>query len=202
MRVLVTGAAGFIGANFVRYVLGESGQGEVERVVGVDLLTYAGNFANLRGCERDDRFRFVRADVADRPVMAALMAEERVDHVVHFAAESHVDRSIEDHAPFLHTNVHGVLSLLEAVRARPGFVRFLHVSTDEVYGSVEAGRVDESAPTRASSPYAASKAAADAFVQAYGTTYDVPVVITRACNNYGPLQFPEKLIPLFVIGAL
>jgi dTDP-glucose 4,6-dehydratase len=202
MRVLVTGAAGFIGANFVHHVLGAAGGGAVERLVAVDLLTYAGNFANLRGSEGDARFRFVRADVADRPAMAALVTDERIDHVVHFAAESHVDRSIEDHAPFLHTNVHGVLALLEAVRGQAGFVRFLHVSTDEVYGSVPAGRVDESAPTRASSPYAASKAAADAFVQAYGTTYDVPVVITRACNNYGPLQFPEKLIPLFVIGAL
>jgi dTDP-glucose 4,6-dehydratase len=202
MRLLVTGAAGFIGANFVHHVLGDAGQGDVARLVGVDLLTYAGNFANLRGCEGDERFRFVRADVADRPAMAALVAAERIDAVAHFAAESHVDRSIEDHAPFLHTNVHGVLSLLEAVRERPGVTRFLHVSTDEVYGSIAAGRVDESAPTRASSPYAASKAAADAFVQAYGTTYGVPVVITRACNNYGPLQFPEKLIPVFVIGAL
>ena len=202
MRLLVTGAAGFIGANFVHHLLRDPMRGEVARLVAVDLLTYAGNFANLRGCDRDDRFRFVHADVADRPAMAALVADEGIDTVVHFAAESHVDRSIEDHAPFLHTNVHGVLSLLEAVRERPGISRFLHVSTDEVYGSVATGRVDESAPTRASSPYAASKAAADAFVQAYATTYRVPAVITRACNNYGPLQFPEKLIPLFVIGAL
>ena len=202
MRILVTGAAGFIGTNFVRYVLAGRLREVVARVVAVDLLTYAGNYANLRTCADDDRFRFVRADVADGVAMRAVVAEESIDTVVNFAAESHVDRSIEDHAPFLHTNVHGVLALLEAVRDRAGLRRFLQVSTDEVYGSIEQGRVGEDAPTRASSPYAASKAAADAFVQAYATTYGLPVTITRCCNNYGPFQFPEKLIPLFATNAL
>src|SRR5262249_38989236 len=140
--------------------------------------------------------------VADAPAVAALMGQERVDTVVHFAAESHVDRSITDHTPFLRTNVHGTLALLEAARGRAGFRRFLHVSTDEVYGSIAAGRATEDWAACPSSPYAASKAAADGFVQAHGATYGLPVVITRCSNNYGPYQFPEKLIPLFVTNAL
>ncbi|HWP65518.1 MAG TPA: dTDP-glucose 4,6-dehydratase [Candidatus Limnocylindria bacterium] len=201
MRLLVTGAAGFIGSNFVRRVLGEPG-GAVERLVAVDLLTYAGNLRNLGAALDDRRVRFERLDIADREAMAALVAAEHVDVVVNFAAETHVDRSIDDHGPFLRTNVHGVVALLDAVRDRPGFRRFLQVSTDEVYGSVATGRSTERAPLRPSSPYAASKAAADAFVTAYATTYGVPVTITRCCNNYGPYQFPEKLIPLFVTNAL
>jgi dTDP-glucose 4,6-dehydratase len=199
MRVLVTGAAGFIGSNFVRRVLDRGDA--VARLVAVDLLTYAGNLRNLGDALEDPRVRFERHDIADRDAMAALVAEEAVDVVANFAAETHVDRSIDDHTPFLRTNVHGVLALLDAVRARPGFRRFLHVSTDEVYGSVPSGRTTETAALRPSSPYAASKAAADAFVQAYAITYGVPVTITRCCNNYGPYQFPEKLIPLFVTNA-
>ncbi|HZP41391.1 MAG TPA: dTDP-glucose 4,6-dehydratase [Candidatus Binatia bacterium] len=203
MRLLVTGAAGFIGTNFVRQALaGTADRRSLERLVAVDLLTYAGNYANLRDLESDPRFRFCRADIADREAMARLVAEESVDTVVNFAAESHVDRSIVDHAPFVRTNVLGTLALLDAVRDRPGFRRFLHVSTDEVYGSVDRGRATEASPTRPSSPYAASKAAADGFVQAHATTYGVPAVITRCSNNYGPWQFPEKLIPLFVTNAL
>jgi dTDP-glucose 4,6-dehydratase len=201
MRLLVTGAAGFIGSNFVRRVLARPA-GDVERLLAVDLLTYAGNLANLGDCLADPRLRFERSDIADREAMAALVRAERIDTVVNFAAETHVDRSIDDHGPFLRANVHGVLALLDAVRGRPGFRRFLQVSTDEVYGSVPQGRSLETAPLHPSSPYAASKAAADAFVQAYQTTYDVPVTITRCCNNYGPYQFPEKLIPLFVTNAL
>jgi dTDP-glucose 4,6-dehydratase len=201
MRALVTGAAGFIGTNFVRQTLARP-RGEVERLVALDLLTYAGNFANLADLEADPRFRFVRCDVADRERVAALVAEEAIDVVVHCAAETHVDRSIVDTAPFLRTNVHGTLALLDAVRDRPGFRCFLHVSTDEVYGSVAEGRSTESAPLRPSSPYAASKAAADGFVFAYATTYGVPAIVTRCSNNYGPYQFPEKLIPLFVTNAL
>jgi dTDP-glucose 4,6-dehydratase len=200
MRLLVTGAAGFIGTNFVRSALGRGG--EVERLVALDLLTYAGNYANLAGLESDQRFRFVRLDIADRAGVAALVAAERIEVVVHFAAESHVDRSIVDPGPFLRTNVEGTLALLDAVRPQSGFRRFLHVSTDEVYGSVAEGRAREDFPTRPSSPYAASKAAADGFVQAYATTYGVPAVITRCSNNYGPWQFPEKVIPLFVTNAL
>ncbi len=200
MRLLVTGAAGFIGTNLVRQTLARPGA--VERLVAVDLLTYAGNYANLAELDRDARFRFVRADIADRDAMAALVREEAIDAVVNCAAETHVDRSIADHAAFLRTNVEGTIALLEAVRDRPGFRRFLHVSTDEVYGSVAEGRATEEWPTRPSSPYAASKAAADAFVQAYAVTHGVPTAITRCSNNYGPYQFPEKLIPLFVTNAL
>jgi dTDP-glucose 4,6-dehydratase len=203
MRLLVTGGAGFIGTNFVRGVLGGApGAPPVERLVVLDLLTYAGNWANLADLERDARFRFVRGDVADGPAVAALLREERIEAIVHFAAESHVDRSIVDHAPFLRTNVAGTVALLEAARGLRGFRRFLHVSTDEVYGSIGEGRATEAWPTRPSSPYAASKAAADAFVQAYATTYGLPAVITRCSNNFGPWQFPEKLIPLFVTNAL
>ena len=201
MRLLVTGAAGFIGSDFVRRALARHGR-EIARLVAVDLLTYAGHLGNLGDCLEDPRVRFERLDVADREAMAGLVAGERIDVLVNFAAESHVDRSIHDHGPFLRTNVHGVLALLDAVRGQPGFRRFLQVSTDEVYGSVPEGRTDERAPLRPSSPYAASKAAADAFVQAYATTYGVPTTITRCCNNYGPYQFPEKLIPLFVTNAL
>ena len=205
MRVLVTGAAGFIGTNFVRHALlrrDQSRERAVRRLVALDLLTYAGNYANLAGLDADERFRFVRLDVAAGDAVAALVREERIDVVVHFAAESHVDRSIADHQPFLRTNVAGTLALLEAVRGQPGFACFLHVSTDEVYGSIAEGRASEDWPTRPSSPYAASKAAADAFVQAYAATHRVPAVITRCSNNYGPWQFPEKLIPLFVTNAL
>ncbi|HYR95897.1 MAG TPA: dTDP-glucose 4,6-dehydratase [Candidatus Binatus sp.] len=205
MRILATGAAGFIGTNFVRHALrreDEAGNPAVRRLVALDLLTYAGNYANLAGLEADPRFRFVRLDVADREPIAALVREERIDVVVHFAAETHVDRSIADHEPFLHTNVAGTIALLEAVRDRPDFTCFLQVSTDEVYGSIAEGRASEDWPTRPSSPYSASKAAADAFVQAYAATHRVPAVITRCSNNYGPWQFPEKLIPLFVTNAL
>src|SRR5215813_1191589 len=202
MRLLVTGGAGFIGSNFVRSALGAAGAAaNVERLVVVDLLTYAGNFANIADLAQDGRFRFVRADIADQPAMAALVREERIGVVVNFAAESHVDRSIVDFGPFLRTNVAGTLSLLEAVRGLAGLRRFLHVSTDEVYGSIAQGRADEGSPSRPSSPYAASKAAADGFVHAYAVTHGVPAVITRCSNNYGPYQFPEKLIPLFVTNA-
>jgi dTDP-glucose 4,6-dehydratase len=200
MRLLVTGAAGFIGTNFVRQALGPA-HPQTARVVAVDALTYAGNYGNLAGLEPEPRFRFVKADIADQAAMAALLRDERLDTVVNFAAESHVDRSIEDAAPFLRTNVHGTLALLEAVRGLAGFRAFLHVSTDEVYGTIPSGRATEDAPLHPSSPYAASKAAADAFVQAYATTHGVPAVITRCSNNYGPYQFPEKLIPLFVTNA-
>jgi len=200
MRLLVTGAAGFIGTNFVRHALAR-GAG-VERLIALDLLTYAGNYANLADLETDPRFRFVRLNVAAREPVAALVREERIDVIVHCAAETHVDRSIADARPFLRTNVEGTLALLEAARGQPGFRCFLHVSTDEVYGSIAEGRANEDAPIRPSSPYAASKAAADAFVQAFAATHGVPAIVTRCSNNYGPWQFPEKLIPLFVTNAL
>src|SRR5712691_1526144 len=182
MRLLVTGAAGFIGTNLVRHALARPQSG-LERLVALDLLTYAGNYANLADLEGDPRFRFVRLDVGAEEAVAALVAEERIEAVVHCAAETHVDRSLVDQAPFVHTNVHGTLALLEAVRGRQGFRRFVQVSTDEVYGPVATGRTSEAASLCPSSPYAASKAAADAFVQAYATTYGVPAVITRCTNN-------------------
>jgi dTDP-glucose 4,6-dehydratase len=204
MRLLVTGAAGFIGTNFVRQALGAHGGAPrgVERLVAIDLLTYAGNFANLADLSGDPRFRFERLDIAERDAVTALLRAERIDVIVNFAAESHVDRSIIDQTPFLHTNVHGTIALLEGARVVEGLHRFLQVSTDEVYGSIARGHASEDWPARPSSPYAASKAAADAFVQAYAATFGLPAVITRCSNNYGPYQFPEKLIPLFVTNAL
>ncbi len=204
MRLLVTGAAGFIGTNFVRQALGADGQADrgVERLVAVDLLTYAGNFANLADLTSDRRFRFERLDIVERDALTVLLREERIDVVVNFAAESHVDRSIADQTPFLHTNVHGTLAVLEAGRAAGTLRRLLQVSTDEVYGSIAHGHAAEDWAACPSSPYAASKSAADGFVQAYATTFGLPTVITRCTNNYGPYQFPEKLIPLFVTNAL
>ncbi len=197
MKLLVTGGAGFIGANYVQHVLATHPE---DQVVTVDLLTYAGNLANLESVMRDPRHRFVRADVADPAAMDD--AVRGVDAIVHFAAESHVDRSIADATAFLRTNVVGTQVLLDAARrARVG--RFVQVSTDEVYGSLGAtGAFTEESPLRPNSPYAASKAGADLLVRAAHHTHGLDAVITRCSNNYGPYQFPEKLIPLFVTNAL
>jgi dTDP-glucose 4,6-dehydratase len=198
MKLLVTGGAGFIGANFVRYVLGCHADA---RVTTLDSLTYAGNLANLEPLRGDSRHRFVRADVADPPAVAAAL-EDGVDAIVHFAAETHVDRSISDATPFLRTNVVGTGVLLDVARAR-GVGRFVHVSTDEVYGSLESGNcATEEFPLRPTSPYAASKAASDLLALAYARTHGLDVVVTRCSNNFGPLQFPEKLISLFITNAL
>jgi dTDP-glucose 4,6-dehydratase len=198
MKVLVTGAAGFIGSNFAHYVH------RVEpdaAIVTFDLLTYAGNLENLADLETSARHRFVRGDVADAATVDALLAEG-FDAIVHFAAESHVDRSIEDATAFVRTNVCGTQVLLEAVRRR-GVGRFVHVSTDEVYGSLgPVGCFREDSPLCPTSPYAASKAAADLLVAAYVRTHGVPAIITRGSNNYGPYQFPEKVVPLFITNAL
>ena len=199
MRILVTGGAGFIGANFVRALL--AGRDD-ERVVNLDLLTYAGNLANLKGCDGDPRYRFVRGDIRDRAGVRALLAEERLDAVVHFAAESHVDRSVEGPEVFVSTNVLGTEVLLEEARAA-GVERFVMVSTDEVYGSLgETGKFTEDTPLAPNSPYAASKASADLLCRAFHHTFGFPVLITRCSNNYGPYQFPEKLIPLMIANAL
>lgn len=204
---LVTGGAGFIGSNFVLYLMGKYPN---VRVVNVDKLTYAGNLENLASIEGDARHEFVQADICDGEAMARLLSSEDVDYVVNFAAESHVDRSIETPEMFAETNVMGTVTLLNAAKAaweQPdgtfGDHRYLQVSTDEVYGSLgETGFFTESTPLDPHSPYSASKAAADLFVKAYGDTYGFPVNITRCSNNYGPFQFPEKLIPLMIHNAL
>ncbi len=196
MRLLVTGGAGFIGSHYVRSVLGDAWGGPApESVVVLDKLTYAGNLANLDPVAGDARLRVVEGDILDHGLVAGLMAE--VDAVVHFAAESHVDRSILGAADFVMTNVVGTQTLLDAA-LRHGVERFVHVSTDEVYGSIEAGSWDEQCPLQPSSPYSASKASSDLLARAYHHTHGLPVCVTRCSNNYGPFQFPEKVIPLFV----
>ncbi|MFQ5666718.1 MAG: dTDP-glucose 4,6-dehydratase [Candidatus Binatia bacterium] len=204
--MIVTGGAGFIGSNFVRLALARTAM----RIVVIDNLTYAGNRRTLEDVARDARFVFVQADIADRPAAQATYRQQRPTWVVNFAAESHVDRSIDDPSRFLHTNVVGTCVLLEAARtyvaeldeaARRRF-RFLHVSSDEVYGSVDTGLFSETTPYAPNSPYAASKAAADHFVRAYRATYGLPSLITNCSNNYGPYQFPEKLIPLTILNAI
>lgn len=199
MKLLVTGGAGFIGSAFVRLVLGE---GAAARLTNLDKLTYAGNLENLAEVAGSAAYRFVKGDIADAGDVERVFSEEKPDAVVHFAAESHVDRSILMPDAFVRTNVFGTFTLLEAAR-RHKVERFVHVSTDEVYGSLdeplEAGEND---PLKPSSPYSASKAGSDLLALSYYTTYKLPVVVTRASNNYGPFQFPEKLIPLMISNAL
>lgn len=199
-RLLVTGGAGFIGSNFIRHVLRERSDYEV---INFDCLSYSGNLDNLMDVAEDSRYRFVHANICD---MSAVKREvEACDAVVHFAAESHVDRSIEDSRPFIETNVLGTQTLLDALRHCPGR-RLLHVSTDEVYGDLPLDRPDlkftEDMPLRPNSPYAASKAASDLLVRSYIETFSVDALITRCSNNFGPYQFPEKIIPLFVTRLL
>jgi dTDP-glucose 4,6-dehydratase len=197
MKLLVTGGAGFIGSNFIRHILSRRGF----QVVNFDLLTYAGNLQNLAGLEAGDDYRFIRGDIASREQVAGAL-DPGIDAIVHFAAESHVDRSILDASAFVRTNVLGTQNLLETAR-RKGIPRFIHVSTDEVYGSLPgSGKFTEDSPLAPNSPYAASKAAADLVARAYHRTYGLAVVTTRCGNNYGPHQFPEKLIPLMVSNAL
>ncbi len=196
MRILVTGGAGFIGSNFIRWIL--SRRSPVE-CVNLDKLTYAGNRENLRDVEEDSRYCFIQADVAD--LQGVRQAIRGCQAVVHFAAETHVDRSIQEAGDFLRTNVLGTHCLLEAAR-QAGVERFVHISTDEVYGSLLNGSANEEAPLRPNSPYAASKAAGEHLARAYQVTYGLPVVIVRACNNFGPYQFPEKFIPLMIANAL
>ncbi|MBA3973635.1 MAG: dTDP-glucose 4,6-dehydratase [Candidatus Solibacter sp.] len=199
MRLLVTGGAGFIGSAFVRLAL--NGRW-ASRLTNLDKLTYAGNLENLAEVERDPAYRFVHGDINDAQLVVRLIEEERPDAIVHFAAESHVDRSILGPGAFFETNLRGTFTLLEAARA-VGVERFLHVSTDEVYGSIdEPHDADEGYPLKPSSPYSASKAGSDLLALSYWTTYKMPVTVTRASNNYGPYQFPEKLIPLMITNAM
>lgn len=200
MRYLVTGGAGFIGSHYVRSLL-TSGwtSADVTSVTVLDSLTYAGNRANLDPVSGDPRLAFVHGDICDADLVDGLI--EQADVVVHFAAESHVDRSIDGARVFVHTNVIGTQTLLEAMlRHRTG--RFVHVSTDEVYGSIDEGSWTESAPVAPNSPYSASKASSDLIALAYARTHGLDVVVTRCSNNYGPYQFPEKVIPLFVTNLL
>jgi dTDP-glucose 4,6-dehydratase len=200
MRLLVTGGAGFIGSHYVRSVLtGAWGGEEPESVVVLDKLTYAGNLANIAPVSGDGRLRFVEGDILDRTVVDRLMAD--VDAVVHFAAESHVDRSILGAAEFVMTNVVGTQTLLDSA-LRHGIEKFVHVSTDEVYGSIEQGSWDEEQPLLPNSPYSASKASSDLLARSYHRTHGLPVCITRCSNNYGPYQFPEKVIPLFATNLI
>lgn len=197
MKLLVTGGAGFIGSNFIRYLLAEHAD---VHVTNLDALTYAGNLENLAEVADDPRYRFAHGDIADNALLNELLGE--LDAVVHFAAETHVDRSIESAEPFLRTNVVGTQALLEAARRR-GVPRFVHISTDEIYGSAPEGVFfAEEAALNPSSPYAASKAAADLLVLCYIRTYNFPALMLRCSNNFGPYQFPEKLIPLMIANAL
>src|SRR4051812_2013823 len=194
MKLLVTGGAGFIGSHYVRTVLnGAWGGLEPERLVMLDAFTYAGNAENLAPVRDDERLEIVEGDILDRELVDKLVAD--ADAVVHFAAESHVDRSIVGARDFVMTNVVGTQTLLDSALAN-GLDKFVHVSTDEVYGSIDEGSWDEQQPLLPNSPYSASKASSDLFARAYHRTHGLPVNITRCSNNYGPYQFPEKVIPL------
>lgn len=212
-RILVTGGAGFIGSNFIQYIL--DGERGLDVLVNLDLLTYAGNIENLEEVEGDPRYQFVKGDVRNKVLIEQIFCKYQFDTVVHFAAESHVDRSIVEPELFLTTNIVGTQTLLETARRHwnlrptdkhsreylPG-VRYLQVSTDEVYGALgKKGMFTETTPLAPNSPYSASKAGADLIVRAYGQTYGLPVNITRCSNNYGPYQFPEKFIPLMIHNA-
>src|ERR1051326_562196 len=196
MKLFVTGGAGFIGANYVRYVLGEHPD---DSVTVYDKLTYAGNLDNLKGLDADPRFAFVRGDIGDHAALEGALAGH--DAVVNFAAESHVDRSILFAGDFVVTNVLGANSIFDVAR-RLEIPRFLHISTDETYGSIEKGSFREGDALSPASPYSASKAGADLLAHAYYTTYGYPIMVTRSSNNFGPYQFPEKIIPLFITNLL
>lgn len=198
--LLVTGGAGFIGSAFIRYLLRSSDFAGC--ILNYDLLTYAANLDNLKGFENHPRYRFVQGDILNQPLVERLIEQHEIDAIVHFAAETHVDRSISSALPFIETNVKGTLSLLEAVRKTP-HVHFHHISTDEVYGSLgESGSFSENSPYRPNSPYSASKAASDHLVRAFAQTYGLSTTISHCSNNYGPCQFPEKFIPLMIHNCL
>ncbi|MBU4490550.1 MAG: dTDP-glucose 4,6-dehydratase, partial [Actinobacteria bacterium] len=197
MRILVTGGCGFIGSNFIRYMFQTYPGVEI---TNLDKLTYAGNPENLRDIEGEYGYTFVRGDIRDKELVGRVLGEG-FDGVLNFAAESHVDRSISGPMEFIQTDVFGTFTLLEECRGR-GISRYVQISTDEVYGSIEDGSFTEDSPIVPNSPYAASKAGGDLLVRAYHQTYGMPVIITRSSNNFGPYQYPEKLIPLFITNAL
>lgn len=208
MNILVTGGAGFIGSNFIRIALNG---GDDIHIINLDKLTYAGNLDSLKDIENNTRYSFIKGDICDSRFVEKLFTQYQPEAIVHFAAESHVDRSIDDPRAFIETNINGTFTLLEVARkyyraldeVRKGKFRFLHVSTDEVYGSLGATEYfTEETPYAPSSPYSASKAASDHLVQAYYHTYGLPILMTNCSNNYGPFQFPEKLIPLMILNAL
>lgn len=199
-QLLVTGGAGFMGSGFIRRLL-QDGNGP-ERIVNFDLLTYAASLENLDGFHDHPRYRFIQGDIRNQPLIEKILEENEIDAIAHFAAETHVDRSIASARPFLEANVMGTLSLLEAVRKFP-HIHFHHISTDEVYGSLgESGSFTEFSPYRPNSPYSASKAAADHLVRAFAHTYGLSTTISHSSNNYGPGQYPEKFIPVMILNCL
>jgi len=197
MKLLVTGGVGFIGSNFIRHIRQEHPDWEI---TNLDKLTYAGNLENLKDIQDQPGYHFVKGDIADRKLVDKLLSQG-FDVIVNFAAESHVDRSILDASPFIETNVKGTQVLLEGAK-KHGIQRFIQVSTDEVYGSIDSGRFTEESLLSPNSPYSASKTAADLLCRAYFKTHHLPAIVTRCTNNFGPYQFPEKLIPLAVTNAL
>ena len=198
MKLLVTGGAGFIGSNFIRHMLEVYPDMEI---INYDILTYAGNLDNLKGIDKQPRYTFIKGDICDQALVNAALKKFPVDAIVHFAAESHVDRSITDPSAFVKTNVLGTHTLLEAAR-KHNVPKFIHISTDETYGSIMEGSFKETDILSPSSPYSASKAGSDLLALSYFTTYHLPVIVTRCTNNFGPYQFPEKLIPLFITNLL
>jgi len=196
MRLLVTGGAGFIGSNFIRHIIKKYPQ---YKIINLDKLAYAGNLDNLKEIESNSNYTFVKGDICDRKIVDEL--SKNAEAIVNFAAQSHVDRSIIDASDFLRTNIDGTHNLLEATK-RHNISRFIQISTDEVYGSIEKGSFKETSPLSPSSPYAASKAAADMVVHSYRVTFNLPTIVARSTNNFGPYQYPEKIIPLFITNAL
>ena len=197
-KLFITGGAGFIGSNFIRYILNKY---KDYKVLNYDKLTYAGNLDNLKDIEIDTRYRFIQGDICDAKLLESIFKKEEFDYVINFAAETHVDRSILDPDIFVKTNVLGVNTLLEVVK-KYGVGRFLHISTDEIYGSISDGSFFEDDKLSPNSPYSASKAGADLLAMAYYKTFNLPVLITRSSNNFGPYQYPEKLIPLFITNLI
>ena len=194
-RILITGGAGFIGSNFIRYILKSS----KSKIINLDKLTYSGNLSNLDDIKSNPRYKFVKGDICDRRLVSELTKD--ADAIINFAAESHVDRSIKDATEFIRTNIHGTQVLLDAA-LKHKIKRFIQISSDEIYGSIKKGSFNESSPIAPNSPYAASKASADLLVRSYFVTHKLPVITVRSSNNFGPFQYPEKLIPLFITNSI